>query len=141
MRVVTMIATLAGSVFIDKMWKLGLASKDIYWRRQAIQVQDARPSRRMICTESARPAIDMVNGSPRTRFWRSYHRAWTQGDNCIEIRHIADDGKERTIESKTNAKTLLLKVPKVENTDGRTSEDVNIGMTTRELKSRDIYGG
>ena len=43
--VATMIAILAGSVFIDKMWKLGLASKDIYWKRQAIEVQDARSPR------------------------------------------------------------------------------------------------
>ena len=69
--VATMIAILAGSVFIDKMWKLGLASKDIYWKRQAIEVQDARSSRRMICTESARHAIDKVNDSQRTRFRRS----------------------------------------------------------------------
>ena len=132
-----MIAILAGSVFIDKMWKLALASKDIYLKRQAIEVQDARSPRRMICTESARPAIDMVNDSPRTRFCRSYHRACTHGGDCVEIRHIPDGGEERTIKSKT----LLLEIPKGENTDGRTSEDVNIGITTRVLKSRDIYPG
>ena len=114
-----------------------MASKDTYWKRQAIEVQDARSPRRMICTESARPAIDMVNDSPRTRFRRSYHRACTHGGDCVQIRHIPDDGEERTIKSKA----LRLEIPKVENTDGRTSEDVNIGMTTRVAKSRDIYDG
>ena len=123
---VAMIATLAGSVFIDKMWKLGLASKDFYCKRQPIEVRDVKSSRRTTCAESAEHAIDMVNSSPRTWFCRSYHCAWTHGDNCVEIHHIADDGKERTIKSRINAKTLLLKISKVENTDGRTSEDVNI---------------